>query len=101
VEKNAKCSIYKRGSTAIDDSTPKGHNRSMWKPDWDAISTRIAGIIDASTFLFTTKENDSAYSTNILIENCKETAGAVSSLVSRYDEALPPKVREALSRFQN
>jgi hypothetical protein len=73
----------------------------MWKHEWDALSTRIAGITQASAFLFQTAqagEADSAYSTNILIENCDQTARAVQSLL-RYGTALPPKAREALTRF--
>jgi hypothetical protein len=73
----------------------------MWKPEWDALSTRIAGITQASAFLFQTAqagEADSAYSTNILIENCEQTAHAVQALL-RYGNALPMKARDALARF--
>jgi len=73
----------------------------MWKLEWDALSSRIAGIIEASTFLFHTVqagESDSAYSTNILLENCHQTADAVQCL-SRYGTALPGKVIDALNRF--
>jgi hypothetical protein len=74
----------------------------MWKLEWDALSTRIAGIMQASAFLFQTAqagENDSAYSTNILIENCEETAQAVLSLL-RYGNAFPPKAKQTLERFE-
>ena len=78
-----------------------GHNHQMWKLEWDALSIRIAGIIEASTFLFQTAqagESDSAYSTNILLENCAETAQAVQAML-RYGDALPPQAKDALTRF--
>lgn len=75
----------------------------MWKLEWDALSIRIAGIAAASTFLFQTVqagENDNAYSTNVLIENCKQTADALQDLRNRYGDALPSEARDALNRFE-
>lgn len=74
----------------------------MWKLEWDLLSTRIAGIIEASSFLFQTAqagESDATYSTNILIQNCEQTAGAIQSLLLRYGGALPANARQALVRF--
>ena len=70
----------------------------MWKLEWDAVSIRIASIVEASTFLFQAGDNDNAYSTNILIENCHETATAVLAL-ARYGDALSSRARDALARF--
>jgi len=74
----------------------------MWKQEWDALSTRIAGIVEAATFLYRTGQvgqNDEAYSTNILIENCEQAAKAVLSLLG-YRSTLPAKAVDALTRFQ-
>jgi hypothetical protein len=73
----------------------------MWQVEWHAISSRIAGIIAASQFLFQTVqagENDSVYSTNILIENCTGAAKAIRCLL-RYEEALPSGAQKVLQRF--
>lgn len=71
----------------------------MWKNEWDAISTRIAGIVGASEFLFRSGEADQAYSTNVLVENCTQTAEVVLNLL-RYGGALPPKASAAIARFK-
>ena len=73
----------------------------MWNSEWKAISSRIAGIVDASTFLFQNSLTDKrghGSSTQILIRNCDETAKAMLSL-RRYGEALPMKANDALTRF--
>jgi hypothetical protein len=73
----------------------------MWKQEWDALSIRVAGIVEAATFLYRTGlvgQNDEAYSTNIIIENCQQTATAILSL-SRYRDNLPIRIVEALNRF--
>jgi hypothetical protein len=70
----------------------------MWKVEWEALSARIAGIIESGTFLFQTRENDAAYSTNVLIENCHAAAEAVLDL-RRHGTALPPRATVAIDRF--
>lgn len=73
----------------------------MWNSEWNAISSRIAGIVDASTFLFQnslTDKRNHGNSTQILIRNCDGTAKATLSL-RRYGKALPTKANDALSRF--
>ncbi len=75
-----------------------GHTYEMWELEWNAISRRIAGIVEASTFLFHTRENDAAFSTNILADNCKETALAIKALTA-HRGGMPPKAVEALDRF--
>lgn len=73
----------------------------MWQVEWRALSTRVGGIIAASEFLFQTAqagENDSGYSTNVLIENCTGAAGAIQSLL-RYKESLPKGALDVLERF--
>lgn len=74
----------------------------MWQAEWNAISSRIAGIMDASTFLFRNSYiNKSGHgrSTQILIDNCEKTAEATLSLLL-YGDALPTKANEALMRFK-
>ena len=74
----------------------------MWKMEWDALSVRIAGIVEASAFLFQgaqAGQGDQGFSTNILIENCEQAGVAVLSLL-RYGQALPPKAVDALTRFK-
>ena len=75
-----------------------GDTYDMWELEWDAISKRIAGIVEASTFLFHTRENDAAFSTNIVVDNCKQTAEAIRAL-SASRRAIPLKAAEALDRF--
>lgn len=70
----------------------------MLKTEWDALSKRIVGIVEASTFLFQCRESDEAFSTNVLIETCKETAAAVKSL-SIYGDSLSTRAVDALHRF--
>ena len=73
----------------------------MWNSEWNAISSRIAGIVDACTFLFHNSLADKrghGGSTQILIGNCDETAKATLSL-RRFGEALPAKAKDALARF--
>lgn len=70
----------------------------MWKNEWDSLSKRIAGIIEASTFLFQTSKDDHAYSTDILRENCEATAKAVLDL-RLYGIALPTQIAQALENF--
>jgi len=75
----------------------------MWNLEWNAISARIAGLIDACTFLFQTVEageNDNSYSTNILIENCNGAAKAILAL-RRYGTALPSEATTAIQRFKD
>lgn len=74
----------------------------MWNSEWNAISSRIAGIVDASTFLFQNSLTDKRgheSSTQVLIANCDETAKATLDL-QRYGEALPIKANDALLRFE-
>jgi hypothetical protein len=90
------------GQTGLDCNAWKKYELNMWKREWDALSIRIAGIVEAATFLYRTGQvgqNDEAYSTNILIENCEQTAEAVLSLL-RYKSTLPPKAVDALTRFE-
>jgi hypothetical protein len=73
----------------------------MWKLEWIALSSRIAGITDASTFLFQNSQKqkiEHVYSTDILTENCTETARSVIGLL-RYGGALPARATVALTRF--
>ena len=74
----------------------------MWKSEWNAISSRIAGILDASTFLFQNSREDKRHhenSTQVLLGNCDETAKATLSL-RRYGDALPMKANDAITRFE-
>lgn len=74
----------------------------MWKPEWIAISSRIAGIMAASTFLFDnarTDKRDHLYSAEVLIANCNETAEAVLNL-RRYGSSLLTKANDALVQFE-
>jgi hypothetical protein len=73
----------------------------MWKAEWNAVSSRIAGIIGASAFLFQNAQTEKRYhlySPNILIENCNEAAKSVIGLL-RYRDALSTKANDALQRF--
>ncbi len=73
----------------------------MWNSEWKAISSRIAGIVDASAFLFRNSLTDKrghGQSPHVLIVNCDETANSTISL-QRYRETLPMKANEALRRF--
>lgn len=74
----------------------------MWKPEWNAISSRIAGLIEASNFLFAnarTDKRDHLYSTEVLIDNCNRTAEAVLNL-RRYRTSLLTKANHALTQFE-
>jgi len=74
----------------------------MWKSEWNAISSRIAGILGASAFLFQNSREDKRHhenSTQVLLDNCNETAKATLSL-RRYREALPIKANDAITRFE-
>jgi hypothetical protein len=75
----------------------------MWNSEWKAISSRIAGIVDASAFLFRNSLADKrghGKSTQVLIRNCDETAKSTIDL-QRYGESLPMKANEALRRFES
>ena len=82
----------------IDINFHERHTEPMLKSEWDALSKRIVGIVEASTFLFHCRESDEAFSTNLLMETCKETATAVKSL-SIYGDSLPTRAGDALRRF--
>lgn len=82
----------------IDVDFQERHTEHMLKAEWDALSKRIVGIVEASTFLFHCRESDEAFSTNVLMETCKETAAAVKSL-SVYGDSLPTRAVDALHRF--
>jgi hypothetical protein len=82
----------------IDINFHERHTEPMLKSEWDALSKRIVGIVEASTFLFHCRESDEAFSTNVLMETCKETATAVKSL-SIYGDSLPTRAGDALRRF--
>jgi hypothetical protein len=56
-------------------------------------------MVEASTFLFQCRESDEAFSTNVLIEGCKQTADAIRNL-STYRDAMSSHAAEALERFQ-
>ena len=73
----------------------------MWNSEWKAVSIRIAGIVDASAFLFRNSLTDKrghGKSAQVLTVNCDETAQSVLDL-QRYTEALPKNALAALSRF--
>jgi len=75
----------------------------MWKSEWKAISSRIAGIVDASAFLFRnslTEKRGHGKSTQVLIGNCDGTAKSTLDL-RRYRETLPIKANEALELFES
>ena len=71
----------------------------MLKPEWDALSKRISGIVEASTFFFHCRDNDESFSTNVLMETCKETADAVKRL-SIYKHSMQLRAIDALGRFE-
>jgi len=71
----------------------------MLKAEWDALSNRIVGLIEAATFLFHCRESDEAFSTNVLIESCKQTAAAIR-LLSSYRSSMSVAAAEALQRFE-
>jgi hypothetical protein len=56
--------------------------------------------LEASTFILHCPVNDAGFSTNILIETCKNAATAVKSL-SIYKNVMPPMAIDALDRFEN
>ena len=72
----------------------------MLKLEWDALSKRIGGIVEASSFLFQCRENDEAFSTNVLIESCKQTADAIDRL-SVYEKFMSASAADALVRFRD
>jgi hypothetical protein len=74
------------------------HHPLMLKTEWEPLSKRIAGIVDASTFFFRCRESDAAFSTNVLTEACIDTAEAVKRL-SRYRSAMAGHAIDALERF--
>jgi hypothetical protein len=74
----------------------------MWKSEWEALSARIAAIVDAAGFLFQsvgTGTKDQPITTDTLLENCARTAKVVLSLEG-YGKALPQKAWDALGRFK-
>jgi hypothetical protein len=74
----------------------------MWKHEWNAISSRIAGIVDASTFLFSNAREDKRdhlFSTDILTANCVETAQSILGL-RHYGDILPARANDALGKFE-
>lgn len=76
--------------------------RAMWNSEWNAISSRIAGIVEASSFLFKNSLNDRRHhgrSPKVLTDNCDKTAESVFGLRS-YGNALPAEAGKALERFE-
>jgi hypothetical protein len=84
---------------SIDIELRDRHTVYMLKTEWNALSKRIVGIVEASTFLFHCRESDDAFSTNVLMETCKEAAAAVKNL-SIYRNVMPTRATDALARFE-
>jgi hypothetical protein len=74
----------------------------MWNSEWNAISSRIAGIVDASSFLFQNSLSEKRHhgkSPKVLADNCDKTAEATLGL-RIYGDALPAEAAKALERFE-
>jgi len=74
----------------------------MWKIQWNAISARIIGLIEAGTFFLqtiATGENDHHNMTNELLRNGTETAQAINRFQENYRIQLPGPAQESLDRF--
>jgi len=72
----------------------------MWQSEWNAISARIAALLDAGTFFVSTRdEGDALNMAALLLRNVGEIAFALKRLLNTSGTQLPNTAAVALARF--
>jgi len=76
---------------------------ATWRREWDAISARSIGPLDAARFhvetLGVNGEDTQNVATDLLIRDCREIWQRISAFYIANGESLQPLATQALSRF--
>lgn len=74
-----------------------------WYQEWQALSARINGLLDAGSFFYSALMNyssdDMSVMTKILLANAKKIFEKLKDYKSQYETAFPKEAYESLKRF--
>ncbi len=74
-----------------------------WLIDWQALSARIKGVIDAGTFFYTALHSSSTDSRSVkkkvLLENAERIVGNLKDFSEKYNSVIPNAALDCLSHF--
>ncbi len=74
-----------------------------WLSDWQALHSRIQGLLDAGTFFFrsvqTSSADDRSVKKKVLLKNAKKIFDALNGFKVGYESILPTAAYDSLNRF--
>ena len=74
-----------------------------WYEDWQALSARIEGLLDAGTFFYNalqhSSSDDQGVRKRILLKNAEKIISDLNSFLERYQSVLPTEAIESLNTF--
>ena len=74
-----------------------------WYQEWQALSARIKGLLDAGTFFYSAHEHSSSDDTGvrkkILLKNAEKIFTSLRDYREKYQSALPEEALESLEKF--
>jgi len=74
-----------------------------WYQEWQALSARIKGLLDAGTFFYGalqhSSSDDTGVRTKILLANAKNIFTSLKDYREKYQSALPEEALESLEKF--
>lgn len=74
-----------------------------WFTDWQALHSRIQGLIDAGTFFFramhTSSSDDLSVKRKVLLKNANKIFTDLNSFMASYESILPATAYDSLNRF--
>jgi hypothetical protein len=74
-----------------------------WLSDWQALHSRIQGLLDAGTFFFramhTSSADDRSVKKKVLLKNAKKIFDDLNGFKTSYESILPTAAYDSLNRF--
>jgi hypothetical protein len=74
-----------------------------WYKDWQALSARIEGLLDAGTFFYNalqhSSSDDQGVRKKILLKNADKIISELNKFLKQYQSVLPREASESLSNF--